>query len=305
VGQADREREIPWDKSTLSSIGSISKQFTAAAILHLVAENKFSLEDPISTWLRDLPAKTAKVTLDHLLTHSAGLPDLEISDNTPLSRAELLSYVSEQNPAFDPGSRYDYSNVGYSLLALIIEKVSGLSYLDYLRKNLFAPAGMSQTGYAEILASKDPLAVGYFDDGTRFGTMRDDMYLPSGPSWVLKGNGGMYASNADLASWTSALAKGRVLPEELVSAMWSQQIDESNGADESFYGFGWVVVDSRRLGKIVLHNGDDGESTFFADLAYLPERDVMVLVRSNSYRSYPGVEDLLPLALRQLATDTN
>ncbi|MCP4899458.1 MAG: beta-lactamase family protein, partial [bacterium] len=146
-GLADRERDIPWTPSTVSTIGSITKQFTGALILSLAEDGKLSVEDPITRYFDPVPEDKRGITLYQLLTHSSGIVDLDGADDwDPIDREEFVRRAMAQELAFEPGSSYEYSNAGFSLLGAIIEQLTGLSYEQYLRRRLLLPAGMYETG---------------------------------------------------------------------------------------------------------------------------------------------------------------
>lgn len=302
-GFANREKEIPWTTATHSTVGSIAKQFTAAAVMKLVETKKLSVEDPLGKFFADAPADKREIELHQLLTHSAGFGELELRDNDWISRDDLVQTALEAPLLFEPGTRYEYSNVGYSLLAAIVELVSGKGYEAFLAEELFRPAGMSETGF--LLPKYDPgrMAVGYHGE-ERWGTMREDMYFDEGPSWVLVGNGGMYSTAEEMARWVDALAKHRVLSKESVEKLWTPYVDESNGAKASFYGYGWAIYDTPDGTQVIWHNGGDGMGSFFNDLAWVPEHELFVFMQTNDRISTPEAEDIVARIVRRFVAGT-
>jgi CubicO group peptidase (beta-lactamase class C family) len=141
-GLANREQKIPFTPETVSSIGSITKQFTAAAILKLEMQGKLKVGDPIGKYLPGVPPDKADITIHHLLTHTAGVrADFGGRDSDPIARDDLVKLVLASPLRFKPGVRYEYSNEGYSLAGAIVERVSGASYEAFLSEHLFKPAG--------------------------------------------------------------------------------------------------------------------------------------------------------------------
>ena len=153
-GQTDRTNGPASGCGTVYDIGSVSKQFTAAAVLRLQMQGRLRVADPVDRFFDGVPEDKRRITVRHLLTHTAGLVDSLGDDYDPLTRQAMITGALSSGLRTRPGARYHYSNVGYSLLAAIIEKASGMGYEDYLAQELFAPAGMSQTGY--VLPDWDP-----------------------------------------------------------------------------------------------------------------------------------------------------
>lgn len=145
-GLADRDRGIPWTTGTVSSVGSITKQFTGAAIMKLVSDGKLATDDPITRFFEDVPEDKRGITVHHLLTHTAGLTDVLGGDFELVERDELVSRAMAEPLVGPPGDEYRYSNLGYSLLGAIVENVSDRGYEEFLRAELLAPAGAFELG---------------------------------------------------------------------------------------------------------------------------------------------------------------
>lgn len=282
-GLADRENETPWTTKTHATIGSISKQFTAAAILKLAEQKKLSFEDTLGEFFADAPEDKRGITLHQLLTHSSGVAEFGegLRDSDWVARDALVAGVFGEPLLFDPGQRYEYSNAGYSLLAAIVEQVSGKGYEAFLVEELFLPAGMKETGFLLPEYDKERLVVGYRGE-ERWGTMLDDMYFEDGPSWLLRGNGGVYSTTEDMRRWVRALSAGGPLSDKSVEQLWTPYVDESNGAGESHYGYGWSILEARSGDKLVWHNGNDAGPCFFNDLIWAPEHEVFVMLQTNT-----------------------
>ena len=172
-GKSDREDGVPYDRSTVFSIGSITKQFTAAAILKLEMQGKLHVEDTLSKHLPGVPEDKRAITLHHLLTHTSGLESDFAGDFEPVGRDEYVRRILASKLRSKPGEIWFYANSGYSLLGAIVELVSGKPYEQFLRENLFLPAGMKETGYRLPHWDLRRIAVGY-KDGKRRGRLADN-----------------------------------------------------------------------------------------------------------------------------------
>lgn len=278
-GTADREAAAPYTAETVFDVGSITKQFTGAAVLKLEMQGKLSTADSLSKYLKGVPADKAGITLHHLLTHTAGLVPALGRDYDGLSRDEMVKKAMASKLLAAPGVRHEYSNVGYSLLAAVVELASGQSYERYLRENLFAPAGMTETGYLIPKWKREKLAVGYGKDGGRWGTPLDHPWDKDGPYWNLRGNGGILSTVGDLYNWHLALEGEKVLSKEAKAKYFAPHVREEPGG-VSFYGYGWVVQKTPRGTSLIWHNG--GNPFFFADFRRYTDENVVLIVATNS-----------------------
>lgn len=276
-GVADRERHRPVTPDTVFPVGSITKQFTAAAVLTLEAKGKLSVTDPLSKYIPGDPPDKAGITLHHLLTHTAGLDsDYGTSDFEPVSRDEIIRRVFAAPLRSEPGKRYQYSNAGYSLLAAVIELVCGQSYETYLNENLFRSAGMTKTGYRMPNWPPDTIAQGY-RGGARWGTILEKPWAADGPYWNLRGNGGIHSTAGDMFLWHRALEGDAILPAAERVKLFKPYVPEPGG--DTHYGYGWSIRKSRRGTRVVEHNGGDG--IYFADYRRYPDDGLMYFVASN------------------------
>jgi CubicO group peptidase (beta-lactamase class C family) len=278
------------DVNTLFDIGSITKPFTATAILTLVDQGKLAVQDPLSTYFPELGSDKAGITIHQLLTHSSGLPSALGDDYAAISREAFVQKMQEAELLFAPGTGYEYSNVGYTLLAMILEDLSGKSYDTYLRENLLYRSKMLMTGYQPQGVEYMPIAHGVQKDGTDLGTPLDQNWDGSEPYWHLKGNGGLLSSASDMFRFYLALREDLFLMGESVKAQFSPHVDEGGG---SFYGYGWVVLDG---GQHVTHNGGNG--IFRADFHWFPQEDLALFAVSNDARVplFRISEDLVAIA---------
>lgn len=291
-GMADRESGRRQSAETVFSVGSITKQFTAAAIMKLESQGKLQLDDPLSKYFPGAPADKAPVTIHQLLTHSAGFPGA-IGDDYENVDAAAFARLAFGEPLMNPpGKTYEYSNVGYSLLGIIVEKVSGTGYEQFLREQLWLPAGMTRTGYLLPKFDKSALAVGY-RNGQRWGTALDRPWLPDGPGWHLRANGGVLSTAGDMYRWYLALANNTVLPKTATDKMFTPHIAEGPDA-QSFYGYGWVVqeLDGQRA---IWHNGGNG--VYNAFIGFEPATGACIVVSSNSNNK---ISDELALQLHAI-----
>lgn len=276
-GMQDPEAGKAQGAKTVFSIGSITKQFTAAAILKLEDQGKLSVQDPLSKYFPDAPAMRKGTTIHQLLTHSAGFPGAMGDDYELPTTADFVQQAFASEALFPPGAGYEYSNVGYSLLGIIVEKVSGKTYEQYLHDNLWLPAGMTQTGY--LLPGHKPaaLAVGY-RDGQRWGTALDRPWGPDGPGWHLKANGGVLSTAGDMYRWYEALLTDKVLSAAARAKYFTKHVLENNG--QTHYGYGWVVVDHPDFGRQIWHNGGNG--VYNAFMGFSPDTKTCIIVSSNT-----------------------
>ncbi len=217
-------------------LASVSKQFTAMCILLLEKEGKLSFEDPIIRFLPELPAVTGnKIKIRHLITHSSGIPDYEsLMEHTEAQvlDADVLKLIKDQDSTyFEPGSRFRYSNTAYALLAIITERVSGKSFAQFMRENIFIPLKMTRSSVYEATAYIRNRSFGFAPD-------RNGKLCPNDQSSTsaVKGDGGVYTSLNDYRKWTHALWDGTLLDLPIAFARLNFPIKEVTG---SFYGPGW------------------------------------------------------------------
>lgn len=282
-GYADVEGKVRPDADTVYRIGSITKQFTAVAILKLAAQRKLSLDDDVTRYV-DAPALAGKhITLRMLLTHTSGvhsytaLPQWESLQNRPMSRHELVELFTSVPLDFEPGSQWRYSNGGYYLLGMVVEKASGASYADFIRKQLTGPLGID-IRYSEETRPNPHRARGY--------TVKQEKIAPADPLDMAHpfSAGALYGSARELARWTRALVTHQVV----TPAQWAEMTTpvKVTSGQEFPYGFGLAFGDldgHRSVG----HNG--GINGFLSYQAYYPAEQVTVIVMMNSDHGGPDV----------------
>lgn len=277
-GLADLEFEAPMNEQTILRIGSVTKQFTAAAIMKLVEQGALSLDDPLTKMLPDYPAPAQPVTLRQLLTHTSGIWSMTDSDEfmnrdatLELTPAEMLALFKEKPLEFEPGTKWNYSNSGYYLLGEIIARASGRPYARYIQDELFTPLGLERTRYESNSAIIPNRAQGYSFDGT---SRTNDK--PIGAD-VAGAAGGILSTAEDLVRWGTALAEGRVVTPE----SYAQMITPAVLADGSKtdYGFG-LVIDEWEGRPRISHGG--GIFGFTSQLTWFPRERLAVAVIVNS-----------------------
>lgn len=275
-GLADREARRPYTPETVQTHGSITKQMTAAAILLLESRGALSVEDSIAQYVEAVPRDKRAITLHQLLTHSSGLPGGIGPDEEPIDGATYVERLMAEPLGFKPGSEYAYSNAGYTLLGLIVERVSGQDYETFLRKALLRPAGMHATGYVLPGWEDQRLALGYHK-GELWGVVRGRGWLDDGPGWHLRANGGLHTTVDDMHRWLETVRGRGVLDAEAARRWTTGYVDEGYG--NSRYGYGWEVQDSE-WGPMIAHSGSN--RIFSADFVWLPEREVFVYIQGNT-----------------------
>jgi CubicO group peptidase (beta-lactamase class C family)/microsomal dipeptidase-like Zn-dependent dipeptidase len=270
-GLADLEARTPATPATNYRLASITKQFTAAAVLLLAEAGKLTLDDPVRRWLPELPQATKDVTLRHLLTHTGGLVDYEdfVADDAPqVHDADVLALLAKQDRTlFAPGSGYRYSNTGYALLSLVVGRASGQPFAAYLREHVFAPLGMQGTvAFEDGVSTVSSRAYGYSAAGA--GWARTDQ---SSTSAVL-GDGGVYSSIDDLAKWDAALYDDRLLSAASRTLAFTPATHTDNPSVD--YGFGWRIT-----GETLWHSGET--RGFRNVILRYPRRRLSVIVLTN------------------------
>ena len=279
---------------TVYDLMSMTKQFTAAAILKLEMQGRLRVSDPIGRHLGPVPEDKRAMTLQHLLTHTSGLPEALGDDYDPLSREALLEAALHSDLRAPPGRRFHYSNVGYSVLAAIVERTSGMGYEQFLARHLLEPAGMTQTGYRLPAWRRDRVAVEYDRRGRPRGRPFDHPWADDGPYWNLRGNGGLLSTARDMVRWHRALEGEEVLSRRAKRALFRPRVSIPSVAGyEGFRAaYGWAVSDTDR-GRIATHSGGNGWS--YGVVARYLDAGVLVFWISNR-ASRAGKWDLQKLA---------
>jgi CubicO group peptidase (beta-lactamase class C family) len=277
-GYANRENKVPFHIHTAFDIGSITKQFTGATILKLEMLGKLSTNNLISKYFKSVPDDKKSITIHHLLTHAAGFREALGFDYKTISREDFIKLAFDSKLKYKPGERYLYSNVGYSLLAAIMEIVTGDRYEKFLQTHLFKPAGMHYTGYSSPTWEKNQVAHGYRGE-EYFGLPNKKNWANDGPWWHLRGNGGIISTIFDMYKWHLALEGETILSKASKKKYYRPHISEGPAAD-THYGYGWVIAKSSRGTTVYMHNGG---SPYFANDCYrYVDDDVFVYITSNN-----------------------
>jgi CubicO group peptidase (beta-lactamase class C family) len=271
-GMANFELRVPNSPETRFHIASISKTFTAAAILQLQEQGRLSVTDPLSRFVPDFP-NGDRITLDNLLTHTSGIPDInDVSDYDTFARSphtipELVAKFANLPLGFQPGSNYQYSNSNYNLLALVLEKITGESYGGYLRKHIFGPLGMQDSGHDGEASQLIPSAA----SGYRPAGVADYEKAPY-IDWSNKtGNGSLYSTVDDLYRFDRALNTDAVLK---ASSRQKYFVEDRGNR------YGWYI--GKRLGHRVM-SGKGRSPGFTAELDRFPDDDITIILLTNSY----------------------
>ena len=272
-GWASAQFDVPNTPDTKFLIGSVTKNFTATAILQLEEQGKLSVNDPIGKYIPEMPEDIGqKVTIHHLLTHTSGVhsyTDIEAvmsRRSMPFTQEEILGSFKDLPLDFEPGTKWSYSNSGYFLLGLIVERVSGESYEDYLRKHLFDPAGMANTGYKHTETIVPKMARGYSisPDGEFINAHCIDMSLPFSA-------GALYSTVGDLYAWDRALYTDKILSEKSKQKLFTPVLND--------YAYGWGINEA--VGHPVYqHTG--GIDGFSSILQRFYKDDACVVVLTNT-----------------------
>ena len=293
-GWADRENRVPFTASTIAQIGSLTKQFTATAVVDLALQGRLGFSDPLSKYLSATPAKAAGITIDQLLTHTSGLPDSCGGDFDRSSRQDLTGRCFAGIDLTPPG-RFAYSNLGYSLLAAVVETVSGEPIEEYLTKHYFRRLRMARTGYLFSRSYNGSLARGY-DDGAPQAPISDRLRPLGQEFWNLKGNGGMQSSADDMHTWYRALSSGPIIGDAMRQGLLTPHVRRDDGVS---YGYGWFVrADGTGQVSQVSHTGSDG--VFFAAFVWRPvDRTFYYLVTNSGEKAGAEVAGTVLRALRR------
>lgn len=280
-GLSDKENNIPFTTSTLASIGSITKAFTATAIMKLVEQGKLSVDDKLVKFFSSVPADKANITIHQLLTHSSGFHEFLQHDGGDYEKIETATFLKkafDEPLAFLPGEKAKYTNVGYSLLGIIIEKITGLEYEQYLTKKVLAPIGIKNIGYHYPVAAKNT-AIGY-QNGKKWGTHQSHFkQAGGGPYWNLKGNGGLEASLDEMFLLVNGFTNHTILKKTTIDQMFTSHIQEEGYGGAFYFGYGCNISQSKRNTKMISNGGSNG--IYYARIIRLPEEGLVFYMVTN------------------------
>lgn len=276
-GYADLEFDVPTPDGAIYEIGSVTKQFTAAAILLLQADGKLSVDDDLTRYLPDYPTQGRHITIRRLLNHTSGIkgytemPEFGAMMTLPLPRDSLVALFSRQPFDFEPGENEVYNNSAFFLLGLIIEKASGMSYADFVQQRLFAPIGMSSSRYCDEQAIQKRRAHGY-DTGPRGLIVK--RYLDQ--TWPYSA-GSLCSTAGDLIAWNRALHGGRVLSP----ASYREMISPGSLNDGTPIRYGMGIGLTNIAGHRAISHGG-GINGYLSFSAYFPDDDAIMVVLINT-----------------------
>ena len=269
-GMANLEHGVPNTTQTKFRLGSITKQFTSMAIVMLEEKGKLSVQDPICKYVSDCPPAWTGVTIHHLLTHTSGIPSFtnmpDYRDNMvlPVTPDKMLTRFRDKPLEFQPNEKYKYSNSGYFLLGVIIEKASGQGYEEFLRANIFEPLGMKNSGYDRSDVILKDRAAGYALAGAK---VINAPYLDMSQPYAA---GSLYSTVEDLLVWDQALYTEKLVKKKSLEMIFTPVKDN--------YAYGWTVT-TRFNRRYVGHGG--GINGFVTDISRYPDDRLCVVVLSN------------------------
>jgi len=275
-GMANLEDKIPATPFTNYRLASVSKQFTAMAIMILKQRSKLNYDDSVIKFFPDFPKVAENITMRRLLSHTSGLVNYEDiippDRSTQLKDQDVLALLKTQHgTCFTPGAAYRYSNTGYALLALIVEHLSGERFADFMRENIFLPLGMMETVlFEQGISTIKNRALGYKE--TDAGFVINDQSLTS----AVLGDGGVYSSIMDYFKWDQALYGETLVSRDILDeAFTSGKLSDGTLAG---YGFGWRVEEKNGM-KIVHHNGST--CGFNTAVRRVPEKRLTIVIFAN------------------------
>lgn len=279
-GFSDSSNKEPLSRHSSFNLASVSKQFTAAGIILLRYKGQLSYTDELRKFIPEL-SFYSDVTIRHLLNHTSGIPDYlniandYLDENESVTADKLIRLYSDKKPnlRFKPGDKFQYSNMGYVLLAEIIERISGTSFSDYMHKHIFQPLNMKHTRVFNLLSTEEPekRVYGFKKQYFLFGKkLLSDLNRFDG----VAGDGGIYSSAYDLFIWHKALLSGAFLPIEELSEAYRPGV--LNNGKQTGYGFGWFIRDN---GAVEHAGGWQGFATY---LYRNPTNDQLIVVLDNT-----------------------
>jgi CubicO group peptidase (beta-lactamase class C family) len=300
-GLADYDANVPLNDSTIFELASVSKQFTAMGILLMEEKGKLTLQDSLRAFFPELPY--SGITLHHMLTHISGLPDYipvfeKAWDKTKIAtNADIITLLAKEKPAvhFKPGMKWEYSNTAYALLASIIEKVSGQTFQEYLKAEIFDPLGMTNTRIYATRRSGERIPNYAF--GFVWSEEQKKHVLPDSLPYFnmvyyldgIQGDGVVNSTTADLLKWDRALALRKGLPATAIEKMTTKH-SLADTTDQAYYGYG-VFLENGTHGEYIRHSG--GWPGYTTNLARYLKDDYTIIILSNNNSSSPPISEAL------------
>jgi CubicO group peptidase (beta-lactamase class C family) len=281
-GLANVELQVPVKPATVFQSGSVGKQFTATAVMMLVEEAKVGLDDPLTKYFPDAPATWKEVTVRELLSHTAGFGDYpeKFDFRKDWTEDEELKLVESISLAYPPGTKWDYSNLGYLTLGILIHRVTGEFYGDFLQQRIFHPLDMQTTriiSEADIVPNR---AAGY---RLVKGELKNQEWVA--PMINTTADGSLYFSILDLAKWDAALYTEKLLKHSSLDQMWTPAKLKNGEPNKQGYGFGWSIND-RHGHHVISHDG--AWQGFKSSIARYVNDQLTVVVLANLAEAKPG-----------------
>jgi CubicO group peptidase (beta-lactamase class C family) len=280
-GLANVELNVPAKPDTIFQIQSITKTFTASAVMLLVEEGKISLDDKITKYLSNLPELWTNITVRHLLTHTSGIKDYinepTVNMRLDLSPMEVIDSLRKLPLNFQPGEQYSYCNTGYHILGMIIKKVTGKFWDDFVHERILEPLQMNETkvvNWSDIITNR---AAGY---GLNGGKLVNGNFIA--PTIVGYAGGGLRSTVLDLAKWDAALYTEKILKKSTLEQMWTPAKLNDGSLDN--YGFGWGITNHNGH-KLVNHTGSHMTGFRTALMRYVDDK-VTVIVFTNQREAF-------------------
>ena len=285
-GMAHLEKQLPCSIETNFRLASVTKQFTAMAVLTLAERGKLSLDDKLHKYFPEFPEYGKEITVRHLLTHTSGIPDYEDHMpeglKIPLSDRDVLHILMQQDHLyFAPGTNFRYSNSGYAMLALLVEIVSGQTFPAYLEEHIFKPLGMNNSiAYVAGISEVPNRAHGYNLENGKW--TYSDQSLTS----AVLGDGGIYSSVTDLFRWDQALYTEKLVSKKTLEDAFTVHSKKSD-FDSSGYGYGWYIGDRDGVKNVWHYGSTCGFRTYFSRF---PEKRFSIIILTN--RREPALDEL-------------
>lgn len=298
-GMRNYETQASIQTDDIFELASVSKQFTAMAIMILKEEGKISYDDPIEKYLPTL--KYQGITIRQLLTHTSGLPDYQAvmdehwDKSKVASNADIMEYLNQYEPPmlFMPGEKYEYSNTGYVLLASIVEAASGQDFITFCKEKIFDTVGMTSTSIRtnEEKLTLSNLALGHIFVPEKDRFIRADSFPSSNYTiWLggRKGPGRVSSTASDLLKWDQALYTGKLISQASLQEAFTPQA--LNDGTTSAYGFGWMLIPESAAGEVVWHNGDNpGYKTII--VRYLDKQKTLIMLCNNYHKNFEKIRE--------------
>jgi CubicO group peptidase (beta-lactamase class C family) len=283
-GQANIELNVPASEKTVYKTGSVSKQFIGAGIMKLVQEGKLKVSDPVTKFIKDPPAKWNTITIRHLLNHTSGFPlDPPAFDGMKdLPDSFYIKTAFTDSLAFPTGSKFEYSNFGYFVLADIIRITSGLSFSGYMKKYIFDECGMNNTRTTSVEAIVPDRAAGYIKNA-------NDSIVNAQNNIALRPSGAFLSNINDMLKWELVMQNNRLLTQKSWDQMWDDTIKTPLTMDNEpmYYGYGWMT--NKVNGKQFVHHGGSLPGFKSVYFRYPEDKTAIIILTNSEYADAYGI----------------